>query len=63
MARLQANDCIAEHCLGYVLPTIQRTYNRHDYIEEKREAFEKLACLVNPIVSPDPNVLPLKARR
>jgi integrase len=60
MSRVGVGVDIAEHCLGHVLPTIRRTYDRYDYLVEKREAFEKLAALVERIVNPDPtNVVKL----
>jgi hypothetical protein len=40
----------AELCLGHVLPGIRGTYDQYDYMDEKREAFEKLAALVRKIV-------------
>ena len=66
MARAGVSREISEHCLGHVLPIIERTYNRHAYLTEKREAFEQLAALVAGIVNPPPaNVVRLapKAKR
>jgi integrase len=50
MSRAGVSSDIAELCLGHVLPGIRATYDRHSYIDEKREAFEKLAALVAQIV-------------
>jgi hypothetical protein len=36
----------------HVLPGIEGIYDRHDYLAEKREAFAKLAELVERIVNP-----------
>jgi hypothetical protein len=54
---------ISEHCLGHVMPSIERTYNRYDYVNEKRDAFEKLATLVERIINPpeQTNVVSLRA--
>jgi hypothetical protein len=43
-----------------VPPGVEKVYDRHHYLSEKREAFEKLAELVERIVTPpsDANVVP-----
>jgi integrase len=43
MSRAKVAPYIAEKCLGHVAGAIERTYDRHAYLDEKREAFEKLA--------------------
>ena len=40
----------AELALGHVLTGVKGTYDRHSYMDEKREAFEALAKLVRSIV-------------
>jgi Arm DNA-binding domain len=50
MARCGVSNEVAEHCLAHTLPTIQATYNRHDYLREKRTAFAALADWVERIV-------------
>ena len=50
MSRAGVPSDIAELCLGHVLPGIRQTYDRYSYIDEKREAFEKLAKLVHTII-------------
>jgi len=52
MARMGVRDEVAEHCLAHALPTIQATYNRYAYLAEKRDAFEKLANLMERITNP-----------
>jgi hypothetical protein len=37
-------------------------YDRHSFLEEKRMAFEKLAALIEGIVSPQDNVVPMTKR-
>jgi integrase len=44
---------IAERCLGHEMSLIHGTYDRHRYQAEMREAFEKLAKLVERIVNRD----------
>jgi integrase len=54
MSRAGVPSDHAEMCLGHVLPGIRATYDRHSYMDEKREAFEKLAALVAQIVGARP---------
>jgi integrase len=42
----------AERCLGHVISGVRGVYDRHEYLEEKRFAFEALASLVERIVNP-----------
>ena len=51
MSRAGVPSDHAELCLGHVLPGIRATYDIHPYLDEKREAFEKLAALVKEIVA------------
>ncbi|MEY9116455.1 integrase [Bradyrhizobium diazoefficiens] len=46
----------AERCLGHVIGGVRGVYDRYAYLEEKRDAFEKLAGLVALILDPQPNV-------
>jgi hypothetical protein len=39
------------------------TYDRHEYLNEKRHAFEALASLIEQIVDPQPNVTRLRDKR
>jgi integrase len=50
----------AERCLGHTMPGVRGTYDRHEYYEEKRRAFEALASLVARIVNPQPNVVVMR---
>ena len=54
---------IAEQCLGHKIPGIQAVYDRHRYLDEKGAAFEKLAALIERIVHPTDNVVPLETAR
>ena len=40
----------AEAALGHVIGGVRGVYDRHEYLEEKRTAFEKLASLIEGIV-------------
>jgi integrase len=43
---------LAEIALGHKLPGVRGVYDRHQYQEEKRQAFEALAALIERVVSP-----------
>ena len=55
-------DDIAERCLGHIMQGIRGTYDKHEYREEKQRAFEALASLVDRILDPQANVVPLRRR-
>ena len=39
-------------CLGHVIAGVRGVYDRHQYLQEKREAFEALASIINSILNP-----------
>ena len=51
---------VAEMCLGHVLTGVRGTYDRHEYLEEKKHAFEALAAQIARIVDPQDNVVALR---
>jgi integrase len=61
MTRAGVLDDHAERCLGHIIGGVRGIYNRWDYFPEKKLAFEKLATLIQNIVSPqDAKVIPLQ---
>jgi hypothetical protein len=42
---------------------VRGTYDRDKYYDEKKLAFEKLATLIENIVNPKENVLPMKGKK
>jgi hypothetical protein len=51
----------AERCLGHVIGGVRGVYDRHEYYDEKKAAFEKLAAQIDHITNPPPaNVLLLR---
>ena len=44
----------AEHALGHVVAGVRRVYDRHEYLEEKKAAFEALAGQIERIIGPAP---------
>jgi integrase len=61
MARAGVNERHAEQCLGHVIRGMEGVYNRHDYRAERKLAYEKLSTLIEAIVHPVDNVIPLQA--
>jgi integrase len=59
MSRAGVPSDHAERCLGHVLPGVRGTYDRHEYLAEKRKAFEALRVAIERIVNPVDNVVPL----
>jgi integrase len=57
MSRAGVSSDHAERCLGHVLPGIRGTYDRHEYLNEKRYAFAALAASIERIVNPADNVV------
>jgi integrase len=43
---------LAEIALGHKLPGVRGVYDRHQYQEEKQQAFEALAALIDRIINP-----------
>jgi integrase len=65
MSALRIDPEVAERVLAHVPARLRRTYDRHSYLAEKREALELWARRVQSIVNPDPpaNVVELRAAR
>jgi integrase len=62
MSRAGVNADIAERCLGHVIGGVRGIYDRHEYFEEKKRAFEALAAQIERIVNPQANVVPMRGR-
>jgi integrase len=60
LSRAGISADVAERCLAHTIQGVRATYDRHAYLEEKRQAFEALASLVQRIVDPQPNVVTLR---
>jgi integrase len=63
MSRAGVSYDIAERCLGHVMPGVRGVYDRHKYLEEMRHAYEMLAALIQRIIDPQQNVVPLHDAR
>jgi integrase len=61
MSRAKVPTDHAERALGHVMNGVRETYDRYEYLDEKRAAFEALAGLVALILSPQSgNVVALR---
>jgi integrase len=64
MSRAKVPEDHAERAMGHVIAGVRGTYDRYAYLEEKREAFERLGSLVDMILNPPAdNVVPFDAQR
>jgi integrase len=60
MSRAGVDADHAERVLGHVIGGVRGTYDRHEYLDQKRSALEKLAGLVELILNPPAdNVVPM----
>ncbi|MGB8572239.1 MAG: integrase arm-type DNA-binding domain-containing protein [Pseudolabrys sp.] len=63
LSRAGVNADVAERCLGHVIGGVRGIYDRHEYFEEKKRAFEALASQIERIVNPQANVVPMRGER
>ena len=64
MVRAGVRPDISERVLGHVIAGVEGTYDRHSYADEKRDALEKLAAMIERIFEPLPsNVASIDGRR
>jgi integrase len=63
MSRASVRPDIAERMLGHAIPGVEGVYDRHSYAEEKADALQRLAHLVETIIHPpEGNVVALAHR-
>jgi integrase len=63
MVRADIRPDIAERVLGHAIPGVAGTYDRHDYLNEKRDALEALAGRLRSIVGRSSDVVRLDSER
>lgn len=51
MVRAGVRPDISERVLGHAIKGVEGTYDRHSYAEEKRDALEKLAAMIDSILN------------
>jgi integrase len=52
MARADVRPDVAERVLGHAITGVEGVYNRHAYLNEKTDALQRLAALIQTIVNP-----------
>jgi integrase len=62
MARAGVQPHISEKCLGHTVRGVEGVYDRHSYLQEMAVAYEKLSTLIEQIINPQLNVVPLTTR-
>ena len=61
LSRAGIDTDIAERCLGHAIGGVRGIYDRHEFEQEKRKAFEALAALIGRIVDGESdNVVPIR---
>jgi len=63
LSRAGVRPDIAERVLGHVQPGVAGVYDRHAYTSEKADALRRLAALIDSIVHPRENVVPMAAAK
>jgi integrase len=53
----------AERALGHVIAGVRSVYDRHEYLAERKKAFEALETLLAQILNPVQNVTPMRRRK
>jgi integrase len=61
MSRAGVSSEVAERVLGHTIAGVEGIYNRHAYTDEKAKALKNLASLIEHILNPTDNVIPLRA--
>jgi integrase len=61
LSRARISSDHAERCLGHVIGGVRGVYDCHDYVDEIKLAYDALAGLIERIVHPVDNVVPLRA--
>ncbi|MBB4391830.1 site-specific integrase [Bradyrhizobium sp. ERR14] len=62
MSRAKVDADHAERCMGHVIGGVRETYDRYEYLDEMRKAFEALASTLDMILNPPvDNVVPMRA--
>ena len=63
MSRAGVSSEHAERVMGHAIKGVEAVYDRHEYADEKAEALAKLANLIDGIIHPRKNVVPMAKRK
>jgi integrase len=61
LSRCGVRPDIAERLMGHAIKGIEGVYDRHSYRDEKADALKRLATLIDGIVHPRDDVLPIRS--
>jgi hypothetical protein len=62
MSRAGVNTDHAERCLGHIIGGVRGVYDKHEYHDEKKRAYEMLAAQIERINNPQENVVSISKR-
>jgi integrase len=63
MSRVKVVADVAERTIGHAIPGVRATYDKHDFLDEKRDALVRIAAEIERILNPPPsNVVALGGR-
>jgi integrase len=60
LSALPISDRVRELVIAHAQPGLHKVYDQHSYLDEKRRALDLWAKRLSSIVSPQPNVVPLR---
>jgi integrase len=60
LSRAGVSVDVSERCLGHAIGGVRAVYDRHSFIPEMRNGYERLAALIEGIVRPQANVIPMR---
>jgi integrase len=63
MARAGVRPDIAERVMGHAIAGIEGIYDRHSYRDEKADALQRLAALIDGIIHPRENIVAISNKR
>jgi integrase len=63
MSRAGVRPEIAERVMGHAITGVEGVYDRHSYRAEKADGLRQLAAVIDTIVNPRENIVPLTKRR
>ena len=52
MSRAKVSSKDAERVMGHSLPGVEGTYDRYAYFDEKSDALQRLAAVIDSIINP-----------
>lgn len=63
MAALGVQPHVSERCLNHKLKGVEGVYDRHDYIEERRQALQAWADLLDELEAGASKIVPIRGRK